>query len=117
MSLLPGKCNFTLYRGGTFRIRLVVQDGDEENSPLRDLTDHTASLSIRTKVQGGTILATLTTENGGIELGGEDGTIDLFISDEDTTEFTWSVGFYTLYLTDAVGDTDPLLFGAFSVRG
>jgi len=64
----------------------------------------------------GLVAKTLTTENGGIVLGGSTGIIMIFISDGDTTIATWQLGNYSLFLSRPNGDTDPLLYGNFSVK-
>lgn len=114
MSVRPERYNFSVWKGTTFRKQLVFHEGDED-SPPRDLTGYTASMPIREQRLGGTLLATLNTENGGIVLGGEDGTIDLYMSDEQTQAATWELGSYSLLLTFS-GDTDSLIYGNFSIK-
>ena len=76
MTVSPGTYNITLYQGATFTRQLIWKD---ENDALVDLTSYTARMQIRKKIDGD-LLETLTTENGGITLGGAAGTIDLLIS-------------------------------------
>lgn len=53
----------------------------------------------------------LTTENGGITLGGAAGTITIFISAQQTAEITAGDGFYDLELQSASGLVYRLLQG------
>lgn len=61
-----------------------------------DLTGATARLQARSKKDSNTVLLDLTTENGGIELGGAAGTIRRFINDADTAAIQWVAGVYDL---------------------
>lgn len=115
MSVLPVKKNLTAWSGGTFRKHITVYQGVDTNSPVRDFTNCTASMIIEDP-DTHVALKTLTTENGGITLGGTAGTIDLYISDEDTATFTWPVGLYILYVIEANGDSDPISHGQFIVK-
>lgn len=115
-SSLPGREKFYAWKGATFRSRITVYESDS-TTDARDLTDYTAELIIRDEPEG-TILLSLTTENGGITLGGVDGTLDLFIDAVDTQDIDWKVGVYDLTITGGDDDdTDALLFGNFVVEG
>lgn len=100
-----GSYNIIIEQGATFRLRLTLKlPGDPE--PM-DLSGHIARMQIRTKVASDTVLYSLTTENGGITLGGVAGTIDLFISDEDTAAMTFRSGVYDLEI-EAVPNGDVI---------
>lgn len=88
-----GKVNLHIDQGATFTRRFVWKAG--EPLEIVDLTGLTARMQIRPTSQGD-LLVSLTTENGGITLGGEDGTIDLLISAADTSAFTWTKAVYDL---------------------
>jgi hypothetical protein len=104
-------------RGATFRRTLTIYDGltaaelslaaqgtpsEDMADKLRDLTGYAARMQIRASAEGGEQLAELTTENGGITLGDEDGTVELYISATDTDEFT--AGDYVYDLELITGD-------------
>lgn len=75
--------NLRIRRGSTFaptEFIYRVKDGD-----VIDLTGYTARAQIRNVDDGELVVPALTTENGGITLGGVDGTIALFISAVTTT--------------------------------
>jgi hypothetical protein len=73
----------TIVQNGTFRHRLTWKTGSPA-APV-DLTGCSARAQIRPEYNSDILLmAELNTDNGGIALGGADGTIDFYISDEDT---------------------------------
>jgi len=115
MSLLPGKNNFTAWKGGTWRKVLTLYTGSTITTPVRDLTGYSGQMLI-TDFDTGAVLKTLTDGNGGVTLGGVSGTITLYISDEDTATETWDNGKYLLTITSPGGDTDPILYGAINIR-
>lgn len=112
MSLVPAHYNFTVYQGATFYKRIFFKvDGE-----LQDLTGYTAELVVKEEPEAVTDLITLTSSPAaGITLGGKEGTIDLEVTDEETTLITWEVGVYELFITDASSRTDVLLRGNFKV--
>lgn len=109
LDLSPGKLNFKAKKGGTFRPVLTVRDA---NNALMDFTSYTARMQIRATVDGATVLHELTTENGGITLGGAAGTITLRITDVDTTAFAWDSAVYDLELIEPGGDVVSFLEGS-----
>ena len=80
--MTPGKYIMVCPQGATFSKQLTYTIDD---TPV-DLTSYTARMQVREKYTSKTAAVNLTTENGGISLGGTSGTIDLFISDSDTSE-------------------------------
>ena len=56
-----------------------------------------------------------TTANGGITLGGVAGTIELFVSDDASTLFTWTAGAWDLEIEFPGGDVRRLAQGSISV--
>lgn len=87
----PAKLKFTIYQGATFRKRLTWKGPLPAQTPI-DLTGCTARMQVRPEVESPTVLLELTTANGGITLGGVAGTIELFVSDDASTLFTWTAG-------------------------
>lgn len=81
MTASPARINFKLYTYATFSETTTLQDG--LGAPL-DLTGKTARCQIRREAGDPTPLFTLTTENGGLELGGALGTVTLTINIPDT---------------------------------
>lgn len=94
--VLAGNYNFTIDQGAHFeRVVSITNSSDE---PF-DLTDYTARMQIRTEIDSADVVISLTTENGGITLGGEEGTITLVILAEDTADIT-SDGVYDIEIID-----------------
>ena len=109
-----GELNIETEKGSTFRHTLTWKSGAEGLETPVDLTNCTADMQIRPSQQSDTILHQMTTENGGIILGGINGTIDLYISDVVSTGFDWNTGVYSLEITLANGDVKRLVRGRFT---
>lgn len=73
-------------QGATFRRQLIYLTLVEGVETPVDLTGMTARMQVRETINATEELLELTTENGGIVLGDEDGTIDLLISADDTED-------------------------------
>lgn len=100
-------------QGATFRKRMTWKTGTPKVAV--DLTGCTAVMQIREEVDSAAVLVELNTTDGGITLGGVNGTIDLYISDEDTAAFTWESGVYDLEITFTNGDVLRKIQGSASV--
>lgn len=100
-------------QGATFQLPLVWRDTN--GSPI-DLTGYTARMEVRKNKTSGTVLVTLTTENGRITLGGTNGKIDLEIEAATTEEFTAGIYMYDLNLMIA-DKVYRLMEGTFTVSG
>lgn len=109
----PAKLKFTIYQGATFRKRLTW--AVQSTGVAIDLTGCTARMHIRAKLADATPLLMLTTENARITLGGVAGTVDLFISDEDTAALTWTGGVWDLEISHPNGDVTRLAEGGIGV--
>ncbi len=92
------KVNLVLNQGSTFKHRFKWTDSRKK---AIDITGYTARMQIRSSVSDATVLASLTTENGGIVLGGALGTIDLYISHTATTAYTWTKAVYDIELINS----------------
>lgn len=90
----PAKLKFTIYQGATFRKRLRWTN-KATGTPL-DLTGCKARMQVRAEVESTEVLLELTTENGGITLGGTAGTIDFYVGATATAAFTWTSGVFDL---------------------
>ena len=110
----PAKLKFTIYQGATFRKRLTWKGPLPAQTPI-DLTGCAARMQVREEVGSPTVLLSLTTVNGGIVLGGALGTIDLYVSDEDTGAITWDGGVWDLEIVHPGGEVTRLAQGSISV--
>ena len=95
MTITPGNYDITLYQGATFAQILTWKD---EAGDAVDLTTYTARLMARTSIDAAECFIALTTENGGIALGGALGTISLTMSAAQTTALAKISGVYDLEL-------------------
>ena len=103
----------TADQGATFEYVLTWTNPD--GTPI-NLTGYTARMQIRRRTTSQQLVETLTTENGKITLGGEDGTITLNLSDEDTAAMAPAQHQYDLELVSSGGEVTRLLMGYFVVR-
>jgi len=88
---------------------------DSEGTPV-DLSGYTARMQLRTNVAAtGEPLLELSTENGGITLGGIAGTVDIVAAAEQTAAMTVLSGVYDLELVSDQGIVTRLLQGRFKV--
>ncbi|MEN6584712.1 MAG: hypothetical protein ABFE02_01495 [Sulfuricella sp.] len=90
----PAKLKFTIYQGATFRKRL--RWGVKATGVPIDLTGCTARMQVRAETSAPIVLLELTTENGGITLGGTAGIIDFYVGATTTAAFTWERGVFDL---------------------
>jgi hypothetical protein len=84
----------------TSRFSAYVSGGELLYYPPIDLSGMTARMQIRSDVDSDTVIHSLTTENGGITLGGANGTIALVIPAADTDGFTFDTAVYDLELVN-----------------
>ena len=101
----------TIYQGATFLYNAEWRAG----GALVDLTGCTARMQVRSEVESPTVLLNLTTENGGITLGGLAGTINLFISDADTSAIDWDDGVFDIEIAFPNGHVYRMAYGRISV--
>lgn len=68
------------------------------------MTGWTARMQIRSEVSSETVIAELTTENGGITIEPLEGKINLYLSDVETSGFSFESAVYDIELVDQLGD-------------
>jgi hypothetical protein len=109
------KVKLQVLQGSTFRKLWTLKSGSP--AVVTDLSDYKARMQIRSELESPTVLAELTTENGGITLGGPLGTIALFLSDTTTAAFLWDSAVYDLELIapGIGGDVTRRIEGSVSV--
>ncbi len=95
----------------TTRFNTYTSGGEILYHPPVDLTGFTARMQIRESLESTTTLEELTTENGGITLGGTAGTVALLISATDTAALDFSTAVYDLELISGAGIVTRLLYG------
>lgn len=110
---LPIKRKLTILQGATFRKRWTWKPGCV---PM-GFAGCKARMQVRAEIDSTVVLLELTTENGGIVLGAEPGTIDLYIKATDTAVIAWESGVFDLEIQYAAGadEVDRLIYGAVTV--
>jgi PIN domain nuclease of toxin-antitoxin system len=106
------KVNLVINQGATFRHRFAWRD---KNGRPIDVTGFTARMQIRADAAASAALVTLTTENGGIALGGKAGTVALYLNDTNTSAITWNKGVYDIQLVSPSGDVFRMVGGIVTV--
>lgn len=107
-----GIYNITAEQGAT--LTRTVTWKDNAGVPI-NLTGYTARMQVRSDYDASTAVLTLTTENGGITLGGSAGTIVITASATDTAALSASTYVYDLELV--LGSTvTRLIQGSFVVN-
>lgn len=99
----------------TTRFSAYTSGGELLYHPPIDLTNFTARMEIRVNITDADPVVTLTTENGGITLGGAAGTIALLIDATATALLTFLTGVYDLEVVDGSGVVTRILSGNVSV--
>ena len=110
--MTAGILNLTVEQGATFSRVITWRDANEA---AINLTGYTARMQARRSIGAGSTFINLTTENGGITLGGAAGTITLTISATDTAALTEQSGHYDLEVVSAGGVVTRLLQGEITV--
>lgn len=109
----------------TFKVKLDIDQGSDfsklmtwrTGEPLAavDLTGCTARMHARSELADPTILLDLTTENGGILLGGVAGTVEIVLAASETEAITWTEAVYDLEIVFPGGRVRRLLKGTIAV--
>ena len=101
--------NITIYQGADLDENITLYS-DSVGTKF-DLTGYTARMQIRATVNSSSVIKELTTENGGIILGGTLGTIKIYMPATQTDLIT-SSGVYDLELVNITGGVIRLLQGS-----
>lgn len=102
-------------QGATFNEPYTWKAGPPKGAVPVDLTGCTARAQVRPEISSPIVLLELTTENGGIELGGITGTIRLRVSAATTAAFDWDAGEYDLEIVFPDGTVVRRMAGSVSV--
>jgi hypothetical protein len=108
---MAGRYDFACEQGATFS-RVVTYQGSD--GVAVNLTGYTARMQVRETAESGTILLDLTTENGGIALGGSAGTVTLTATATQTAAIAAGEWVYDIELVNGATVT-RLLQGCFAV--
>lgn len=115
MSAPAGLYNLVADQGSTFSRTILWKDPAKK---AINLEGYKARMQIRPSMDSETVTLELTTENNGIELDNETGTITIYISDETMVNIPEHQYVYDLELLGPSADifTYKLLYGNFAVR-
>ena len=108
---MAGVHNFLCEQGATFS-RVITYQGSE-GAPV-NLTGYTARMQVRATTEDAAVLLSLTTENGGIALGGAAGTVTLLATATQTAAMPSGELVYDIELVSGAVVT-RLLQGCFVV--
>ena len=117
--MIAGIYNITCEQGTDFSRSCILKYPDA-NDPsgstylLYDLTGYTARMQIRRTLESATPEIELTTENGGIILGGSAGTFEIVMSDTQTAALD-SDGIYDLEIISGGGTVSRVIQGTFTL--
>jgi hypothetical protein len=109
----PFKLPLTIYQGATFR-KIVTWKAGEPPVGV-NLTDCSARMQVREKLESAEVLLSFTTENGRISLGGSNGAVTLQLDSLTTAGLEWRAGVYDLEIEFSNGDVRRLLQGTVKV--
>jgi hypothetical protein len=109
--MAAGTYDFTWDQGATFDATLTWRDKNETPVPL---SGYTARMHLRSAIDSADIVLELTTENGRIELGGDEGTIHLIVTAEDMADIAAGTYRYDLEMVTG-GYVRKLIKGKFKV--
>lgn len=106
-----GTYHIKIEQGATFSLTLTYKDS---NDAAIDLTNYTARMQLRRRINDTTTLLEATTENGRIALGGAAGTVVITVLATDTANLDPVDGVYDLEIISGTAVT-RLLGGTFDV--
>jgi len=99
-------------QGSTFNVDITYKD---ENGDPVDLRGYDARMQLRRRIDDENPTLELTTGNGRLILGGEDGTVQINVNATDTEGLDATEGVYDLELVSGAGIVDKLLRGTFEI--
>jgi len=105
--VIAGVYNINMDQGATFERLLTVKNAD---GSLYDFDGYSGRMHIRDEYETDSILAALTTENGGITFGGSEGTIHLYATPQVTASLRGDC-VYDLELVTSEGKVHRLIQG------
>ena len=110
--MTAGTWNITIEQGADLSLPLLFTDASD--NPV-DLTGWSAEMMIRTSANDPNPLITLSTEGGGIILGGTAGTIVITIDEATTQQFNAEAAVYDLRMQDSLGKHLRLIQGQVNI--
>lgn len=112
MGAPAGRYDTICDQGATYERVIILRDA---GASLINLTGYTAEMQVRPTAASTTVTLSLTTENGGLTLGGAGGTISITISATATAAIVAGNYVYDINLISGSNINKPL-YGSFTVR-
>lgn len=114
MNIDPVKYTLTCWQGKTFEKTFYLKDGDDN---IIVLNGYTGRMQVRPSIDSEDITLDLDVDNGGIIVNGDDGSVTIYIADEDTEDVAVGTYKYDLELVSAGGRVYCPIYGSFKVKG
>lgn len=111
----PVKYTITAWQGKTYEHPFQWKVNAATPVPV-DMTGWTGRMQIRPTIDSETVTLELTTENGGIIIDEPEGTVTIYITDEQMAGIAKSTYKYDLELETASGRVYGPLYGSFKVK-
>ena len=115
--MIAGTYNIYCEQGTTFMRVLTVLVPDQVDPEITtpyDLSNHTARMQVRRTIDSPKMVE-LTTQNGGLTIDDDNGSITIQMADEVTASLT-SSGVYDLEIIDSIGRVSRVVQGAFTLN-
>ena len=115
--MLAGNYNIVCEQGTTFSRRFELQYPDTVDPTIYhsfNLTGYTARMQVRRTIESSSSMISLTTENDGIEIDGDNGGVTVRMTAEQTSSIS-SSGVYDIELIDNSGNVSRMLQGEFKL--
>ena len=104
--------HFKFEQGSTVAVDILYKD--DSGDPI-NLNGYVARMQLRRRVDDEEPLLELSTGNGRLILGGEEGTVQINVNASDTEGLDAVEGVYDLELVSGAGIVDKLLRGTFEI--
>jgi hypothetical protein len=113
MNIDPIKYTLICWQGKTFEKIFYFKDAQDN---IINLSGYTARMHIRPAIDSDTITIELNTENDRIIINGDDGSVTLYIADEDSEGIDPGTYKYDLEIISASGRVYCPIYGSFKVK-
>lgn len=114
MNIDPVKYTLTAWQGKTFEKTFYLKDIDDN---IILLNGYTGRMQVRPSIDSDEITIDLDAGNGGIIVNGDDGSVTIYIADEDTEDIAAGTYKYDLEIVSAGGRVYCPIYGSFKVKG
>ena len=115
--MIAGTYNIYCEQGATFTRVLTIEVPDDVDPSITtpyDLANHTARMQVRRTIDSASAIVLLTTQNGGLTLDDNFGSITIEMSSQVTASITTS-GIYDLEIISPTGFVSRVVQGTFTL--